>query len=101
MKLTGTLKQQMEKSKSKKEAGTAIEKAGIPLTVDELSQATGGCGAIYAVMDNVICQECKAIMMANPNSGIDPAAVAQTGTDETGKISYYMCAYGHSFSVYR
>ena len=100
MKLTETLKQQAEKSKNKKETGTATEKAGMPLADDDISQVAGGCGTVYAVMNDVICQECKKMMMANPNSGIDPAAVEQTGTDETGRISYYVCACGHAFSVY-
>ena len=45
MKLIGNLKKQVENAKSKEEAKSLIEKAGMALNADELEMVTGG-GAI-------------------------------------------------------
>lgn len=42
MKLTGNLKEQVEKAKTKEEAKDIIAEAGMELTEDELDQVSGG-----------------------------------------------------------
>ena len=44
MKLTGDLKNQVEKAKSKEEKKKLIENAGMELTDDELDEVAGGFG---------------------------------------------------------
>lgn len=46
MKLLGNLKNQVENAKSKEEAKSLIEKAGMALNADELEMVTGG-GSVF------------------------------------------------------
>ena len=46
MKLTGDLKNQVEKAESKEEKKKLIEEAGMELTDEEMDQVAGGAGRI-------------------------------------------------------
>ena len=89
MKLTGDLKNQVEKAESKDEKKSLIENAGMELTDDELKNVCGGSEIHYGMEDDPLCRRFTSFW--NNTGNIDEAgSVTDSRTEFMNAFSQWV-----------